>query len=145
MEHFENSREEKMLFLKKEIVDLDYSPDEFTEYCEKIKGADLDLWNLSDLSDCVKNFKETHQNNHKTKDSVESSESTGEIINEKVEVFNNSSSKLDDGGGKDAVVLDSTLDWKDKDLIDAPYSHTAIKSHDNLLSLEDSVTVRVGK
>lgn len=33
----------KRAYLRQEIVEKGYSPEEFTDYCDNLKGADIDL------------------------------------------------------------------------------------------------------
>ena len=52
----EEERAEKQAFLISEIIEKNYDPEQFMAYCETLKGADIDLWSMSELRTCVKNF-----------------------------------------------------------------------------------------
>ena len=47
-------RKAKQQFLKEEIIDGDYDPEQFTEFLELSKGADIDAWEFEELQDAVK-------------------------------------------------------------------------------------------
>jgi len=57
-EFLENAeRQAKRTYLREEILDKDFSAQDFTGFCERERGADLDLWTFEELQDCVKRFK----------------------------------------------------------------------------------------
>lgn len=55
----EEERAEKQAFLMSEIIEKNYDPDQFMAYCETLKGADIDLWSMSELRTCVRNFQDS--------------------------------------------------------------------------------------
>ena len=57
MEELETERQAKKAFLRKEVIEQGYQPDTFTEFIEREKGADVDLWTMEELKDCVDRFK----------------------------------------------------------------------------------------
>lgn len=52
----EEERAMKQSYLIEEIINKGLSPDAFMAYCEQRKGADIDLWTMSELQQCVKEF-----------------------------------------------------------------------------------------
>ena len=60
-----NEKTEKMQnYLRKEIIDKGYSPEEFANYLKKIKGengADLNLWSIEELYYVVPQFQESQE------------------------------------------------------------------------------------
>lgn len=57
MEGLETERQAKKAFLRQEVVEQGYEPDVFTEFIEKERGADVDIWTIEELKDCVERFK----------------------------------------------------------------------------------------
>ena len=56
-EFLENAeREAKRKYLREEILEKNYSAQEFTSFIEKNRGADVDLWPFEELQECVKQF-----------------------------------------------------------------------------------------
>ena len=54
------NRKAKQSFLKEEIIDMDFNPDDFIEFASQQKGsADIDIWTFEELQDCVRTFKVT--------------------------------------------------------------------------------------
>jgi hypothetical protein len=51
-----SEREQKQSYLKSEIIDKSLDPESFISFCERSKGADIDLWSLDELKQCVKDF-----------------------------------------------------------------------------------------
>jgi hypothetical protein len=61
----ESDIEIKQNFLRTEIMDQGFNPDEFLEFLIVKKGenaADLELWSIDELSEIVKEFKNVFQN-----------------------------------------------------------------------------------
>ena len=59
----EEQIEKKQNFLRKEIIDKGYSPEDFANYVKNIKGengADLNLWSIEELYIIVPQFQESH-------------------------------------------------------------------------------------
>ena len=55
----EEQIEKKQNFLRKEIIDKGYSPEDFANYVKNIKGengADLNLWSIEELYIIVPHF-----------------------------------------------------------------------------------------
>lgn len=50
-------RSAKQAFLRAEVVEAGYSSELFVEYCDELKGTDVDAWTFEELKDCVENFK----------------------------------------------------------------------------------------
>lgn len=57
MEGLETERQAKKAFLRQEVLEKGYEPDAFTEFIEKERGADVDIWTIEELKDCVERFK----------------------------------------------------------------------------------------
>lgn len=53
-------RAAKQLYLREEIVDVGYETSLFVEYCEQLKGTDVDAWTFEELRSCVNNFKRVY-------------------------------------------------------------------------------------
>jgi hypothetical protein len=53
------TRKAKQSFLVAEIVDLNYNPDLFLEFCEKKKSNNIDEWSFEELEICVSEFKKS--------------------------------------------------------------------------------------
>jgi PX domain len=56
-----SEKEQKMTFLTQEIIEQNYDPRLFTNFCETMKEANLDLWSLEELKICVRDFKQKYQ------------------------------------------------------------------------------------
>ena len=59
----EEQIEKKQNYLRKEIIDKGYSPEDFAKYVKNIKGengADLNLWSIEELYIIVPQFQESH-------------------------------------------------------------------------------------
>ena len=57
--------EKKQIYLRKEIIDKGYSPDDFANYLKKIKGengTELNLWSIEELYYIVPQFQESQEN-----------------------------------------------------------------------------------
>lgn len=54
-------RKAKQSFLLAEIVDMQYSPDQFLEFCEKKKSSNIDEWTFEELEICTKEFKSQYK------------------------------------------------------------------------------------
>jgi len=67
-------REKKQEYLRQEIVDQNYDPNEFTEFCGERKGTDIDLWSFEELVECVKEFKHSREERKTPKSNEENSE-----------------------------------------------------------------------
>jgi hypothetical protein len=52
----ESDRDAKQRFLHEEIIGKNYDPRLFTLYCESVKSANIDLWTLPELTQCVSGF-----------------------------------------------------------------------------------------
>ncbi|CAG9329909.1 unnamed protein product [Blepharisma stoltei] len=139
----EKERQAKKEFLHKEIVEMNYSPEEFTEFCQTRKGTDIDLWHISELEVCVKEFKLAHQPN------INRKSSWGDEKPFTIEQPVRESPHLESPRAKrqsiNIILPRKSMPepWNQESPENAPYSHTAIKAHDNQLSLEDSVSVKV--
>lgn len=57
MEAQESERQAKKAYLRKEVIEQGYEPDQFTEFIEREKGADVDEWTMQELQACVERFK----------------------------------------------------------------------------------------
>jgi len=57
MEAQESERQAKRAFLRQEVIEQGYEPDQFTEFIEREKGADVDEWTMQELQVCVERFK----------------------------------------------------------------------------------------
>ena len=66
-----NEKTEKMQnYLRKEIIDKGYSPEEFANYLKKIKGengADLNIWSIEELYYVVPQFQESQEHQKQNK------------------------------------------------------------------------------
>ena len=64
MEELDKSIEEKQNYLRQEIIVKGYSPDEFTNFLNNVKGEkafDLNSWSLEELYSIVKQFQEVQE------------------------------------------------------------------------------------
>ncbi|OMJ66184.1 hypothetical protein SteCoe_37068 [Stentor coeruleus] len=52
----DEERARKQAFLNEEIIEKNFNPEAFIEFCERSRGADIDLWTLEELKQCVKAF-----------------------------------------------------------------------------------------
>lgn len=52
----DEERAKKQAFLNEEIIEKNFSPEVFIEFCEKSRGADIDLWTFEELKECVRAF-----------------------------------------------------------------------------------------
>lgn len=52
------TREFKQNYLKQEIIDKSYSPEEFLNYCNSFKGSDIDAYTFEELQSVVINFQQ---------------------------------------------------------------------------------------
>ena len=50
-------RKAKRTYLREEVLDMGFSAQRFMSFCEKEKGADIDLWTFEELQDGVTRFK----------------------------------------------------------------------------------------
>ena len=57
MEAQESERQAKRAFLRQEVIEQGYEADQFTEFIEREKGADVDEWTMQELQVCVERFK----------------------------------------------------------------------------------------
>jgi hypothetical protein len=85
----EDEIEIKQNYLRQEIIEKGYSPDEFANYLEKIGGenaSDLNSYSLEDLQKIVQNFKESQdlakQNEEKEEKEIKEEEKNIEIKKE---------------------------------------------------------------
>jgi hypothetical protein len=122
----EEERELKQNYLRQEIVEKNYSPDEFMEYCEGIKGAEVDAYTFEELSKIVSDF------------ILSKNQANDEIV--VPDTFVEPPVQL-------SKPLESPFEVKEIKMNreSSAYSISAIKMHDNELSLEDVITVKVGK
>jgi hypothetical protein len=65
--------EEKQSFLRKEIIDKGYDPNEFSIYLSQLKEGDLDLenWSLSELTEVVNQYKSNYKENEEKREKNE--------------------------------------------------------------------------
>lgn len=54
----EAQRKVKQNFLREAVLDAGLPVDEFTQYLEKKRGAEIDLWTLKELEECVREFRD---------------------------------------------------------------------------------------
>mmetsp|Transcript_19204 Transcript_19204/g.35110 ORF Transcript_19204/g.35110 Transcript_19204/m.35110 type:complete len:609 (+) Transcript_19204:206-2032(+) len=50
----------KQNYLREEIVEAGYESGLFVNYCEELKGTDVDAWTFDELKNCVENFKRVY-------------------------------------------------------------------------------------
>lgn len=53
-------RKAKQSFLVAEIVDLQYPPEQFLEFCERKKSSNIDEWTFDELEICIREFKQQY-------------------------------------------------------------------------------------
>jgi hypothetical protein len=117
-------RVRKQNFLRAEIIEKLFSPDDFNEYCEKLKGADIDIYTFEELEEIVHAFQ---------KESKKNSEEPEVAVPETyVEVPKRHSRSPERRVERE----------EDKS---KPYLVQGIKMHDNALSLEEVITVSLGQ
>ena len=64
----EDEQEQKQLFLRKEILEQNYDPQNFINFLISKKGetaADINNWNLEELKKVVIEFKSSYKNSNK--------------------------------------------------------------------------------
>ena len=90
--------EKKQNYLRKEIIDKGYSPDDFANFVKKIKGengADLNIWSIEELYYVVPQFQESQKlknqnNNNNISDYNENNEKDKEFLgNEDEDLWGN--------------------------------------------------------
>jgi|688.fasta_scaffold1126689_1 hypothetical protein len=54
----EAQRKAKQNYLREAVLEGNLPVDEFTDYIDKKRGANIDLWTLTELEQCVREFKE---------------------------------------------------------------------------------------
>ena len=87
--------EKKQNYLRKEILDKGYSPDDFTNFVKKIKGeegADLNSWSLEELYYVVPQFQEAQEYEKQNND--QNSSNFNEKIQQDIEYFGNEDEDL---------------------------------------------------
>jgi PX domain len=57
----EAERKSKQNYLTEEILDNNYDPDLFMNFCASLKEADIDAWSFEELQECVHKFKMTYR------------------------------------------------------------------------------------
>lgn len=119
----EQERLEKQEYLKTEILEKNYSPDEFMEYCEELKGAEIDMYTLAELKTIVNDF-------ISRKSQIEEISVPESFVDPPVH-----QAKVD-------LRLDPQFEKRSEN---SAYSISAIKMHDNALSLEDVITITVSE
>lgn len=70
-----SDKEIKQQYLVDEIIEQNYDPRLFTMFCEQTKEANLDLWTLEELKNCVTEFKEKY----KSGQTIEQLQDTGTV------------------------------------------------------------------
>ena len=87
--------EKKQNYLRREILDKGYSPDDFTNFVKKIKGeegADLNSWSLEELYYVVPQFQEAQEYEKQNND--QNSSNFNEKIQQDIEYFGNEDEDL---------------------------------------------------
>ena len=56
-----SEKEEKLQYLTEEIIEQNFDPRLFTLHCESTKEANIDLWTLDELKECVREFKKKYK------------------------------------------------------------------------------------
>ena len=85
--------EEKQSFLRKEIIDKGYDPNEFSIYLSQLKEGDLDLenWSLNELTEVVNQYK---SNNKENEEKREKNENQNEVnLNNEINIKENEEKK----------------------------------------------------
>ena len=123
----DKDREIKQNYLRIEILEKNLSPDEFMKYCEGIKGAEIDAYTLEELEKIVAEFTFNHN------EPAEEASIPEPYVEAPVQVKR-----------VHAVEVNSEYN-NPKRTESSAYSISAIKMHDNALSLEDVISVKVGK
>jgi hypothetical protein len=54
-------RQAKQNYLRETVVEAGYDPSIFVEYCEGLRGTDVDLWQFDELKECVADFQRKYQ------------------------------------------------------------------------------------
>ena len=119
----EQERIQKQDYLKQEIIEKNYSPDEFMEYCESLKGAEIDAYTFEELEGIVKEFV------------------CRKIANDEISVPETYVEPPVQSMRPEPRVEFTTKQSSES----SAYSISAIKMHDNALSLEDIISVTVGE
>jgi hypothetical protein len=121
MDKIDQQREIKQNYLKKEILDRDFSPDEFMEYCETIKGAEIDAYTLEELEKIVSDFILSKKSNPDEITVPESFVETPAVSKIPEEISKKQSNRANNSA----------------------YSISAVKMNENGLSLEDIILVKL--
>lgn len=143
----EEERIEKQNYLQREIVDKEFSPDEFMEYCETLKGADIDAYSFKEIKVIVADFQAL-----KSRVSVESDiqPASSSLLEPCIQPRSSSLAEPEISVPESYIERPSLPAKLEQDIKDprtqkrndsAAYSISAIKMHDNALSLEELIVV----
>ena len=72
-------RKAKQSFLVAEIVDLQYPPEQFLEFCERKKSSNIDEWTFEELEVCIREFKQQYKAQDGN-DLVKKYQNKGEVV-----------------------------------------------------------------
>jgi hypothetical protein len=131
----------KQNFLSEEIIQKGFDADVFMNFCESIKGTEIDDYSLDELKDIVKSF----QDSQKKGESIEPNSRThSSLQNELVDPPRDSSPESPEITVPETKV-DQPVSKPSKDSMkrneNSAYSIEAIKMQDNDLSLEEFISV----
>lgn len=133
----EEDRECKQKYLTLEIIEKGYDSETFTQFCESIKGTEIDLYTLEELHEIVKAFQSQHPN-------IENKDLEPDpvVLLPNTEEISVPESKAD--SSKQVQKLEVHKEFKPKTSENSAYSIEAVKMQDNDLSLEEVIDIELG-
>ena len=126
-------RSEKQSYLRTQIIDKGYCPEEFTKFCEDRKGNDVDNWTLEELKAVVEQFK-----NQDDVLSVDEEDLTPEVI-EPLNISEAVQHALSDSNPDQFIQAQAHSPLESQEV----YSVPCQVSFDNSLSLQESLEVSI--
>ena len=132
----EEQRRAKQNFLHEEIVEKNFSPQEFMEFCDEFKGADIDAYALEELKAIVAKFQRTKL------------KPLEKILNNRTGSLDDNSLFVPEANNEPSVRSMSQATFErspeflaPKPKLNSPYAIQAINQEENVLSAEGIVTV----
>ena len=149
---------EKQKYLRAEILDEGYDPQEFNDYmCEarKVENIDLENWTLQEIKDIVKSFKEYIKNKENNKNEEEEEINIDEVnhnintINdEEQEIKQSTNSNLKESISSTqstAVITNNIFDYYKKSIKCEKLEENLITNRDDLyITISDPERIKLG-
>lgn len=141
----EDTTEIKQNYLRNEIIEKGYDPEEFSTYISNIRGeegVDLALWTMEELENVVKDFQKKQkpdlsQNaNEEYKSSyIEKQQQKTEIDNEKKITDEQETKEQKDNENNNVNIINNDVNTNNKDIFNCEQSTiTKVKDKENVLS-----------